>query len=77
MNTGGPAERGYLGLSQVTVPFNGPICKIPTSQEEVRIVDLDMSVLDEAENTYKIRADLAREDWHYYDYRHRGDKTKP
>jgi hypothetical protein len=33
------------------------------------IVDLDLDVLEIAEKNYKVRADLAREDWHY-SYRH-------
>jgi len=33
------------------------------------IVDLDMEILEQAEENYKVRADLARHDWHY-DYRH-------
>ncbi len=33
------------------------------------IVDLDMEILREAEDNYKVREDLASDDWHY-DYRH-------
>jgi hypothetical protein len=29
------------------------------------VVDLDLGVLDIAEDNYKVRADLARDDWHY------------
>ncbi|KAI9793069.1 MAG: hypothetical protein M1816_000967 [Peltula sp. TS41687] len=72
---GGPESEGFMGLSQVTVPFIGPLCKMNAAEEGMRIVDLDMTILDEAENTYKIRADLARDDWHY-DYQHGGDKTR-
>lgn len=68
-NAGGPESKGYIGLSQVTVPFIGPICKMDTPDEDMRLVDLDMTILDEAEDNYKIRADIAREDWHY-DYKH-------
>ena len=32
------------------------------------VVDLDLTILDEAEANYKVRADLAKHDWHY-DYR--------
>jgi hypothetical protein len=32
------------------------------------VVDLDLSILDVAEENYKVREDLARDDWHY-DYR--------
>ena len=37
------------------------------------VVDVDMGILEEAEECYGIRGDLARDDWHY-DYRH---DTKP
>ncbi|KAI9815922.1 MAG: hypothetical protein M1826_001915 [Phylliscum demangeonii] len=66
VNTAGPAAEDYLGLSQVTVPFLGPIGRIDGCAEEMRLVDLDMSILDEAEETYRVRADLASEDWHYH-----------
>lgn len=32
-------------------------------------VDLDLEILKIAEANYKIREDIARDDWHY-DYRH-------
>jgi hypothetical protein len=32
------------------------------------VVDLDMRLIDAAEEHYKVRDDLARSDWHY-DYR--------
>ncbi|KAI9732675.1 MAG: hypothetical protein M1834_004012 [Cirrosporium novae-zelandiae] len=71
VNAAGPAEKGYLGLSQVAVPFIGALPgKLSTSDEGMSIVDLDMNILDEAEENYKIREDLAREDWHYV-YRHK------
>lgn len=37
------------------------------------VVDLDLGILEIAEENYKVREDLARHDWHY-DYRH--DKRK-
>jgi len=72
-NAGGPPGRGYAGLSQVTVPFIGPLVRLGSGEEGVAIVDLDTTVLDEAEDNYKVRADLAREDWHY-DYSRGGSK---
>lgn len=33
------------------------------------VVDLDMQILEDAEENYKVRTDLASEGWHY-DYRH-------
>ena len=33
------------------------------------VVDVDMQILEDAEDNYKVRSDIARDDWHY-DYRH-------
>lgn len=33
------------------------------------VVDMDMAIVEDAEETYQVRADLARSDWHY-EYRH-------
>lgn len=68
-NAGGPPGRGYAGLSQVTMPFVGPIVKLGNCQEGMAVVDVDMQVVEDAEDNYGVRADLAREGWHY-DYRH-------
>lgn len=65
-NAGGPKEEGYVGLSSVTMPITGTL---PGSFEDgepgVRVVEVDMKLLDIAENNYKIREDLKRDDWHY------------
>jgi len=74
-NAGGPPGRGYAGLSQVTIPFVGPITRLGSSAEGMSVVDLDLGVLDVAEDNYKVREDLARHDWHY-DYRHDRRKEK-
>ena len=68
-NAGGPPGRGYAGLSQVTVPFVGALSKLGGAAEGMCVVDIDMQILEDAEDNYKVRADLARDDWHY-DYRH-------
>ena len=68
-NAGGPVEKGFAGLSQITVPFIGPLAKLEGSEEGMAVADLDMSVVEEAERCYKVRGDLEREDWHY-EYRH-------
>ncbi|KAF2425310.1 carbon-nitrogen hydrolase [Tothia fuscella] len=68
-NTGGPPGEGYAGLSQVTIPFVGPIIKLNSGAEGMAIADLDLAVLDIAEENYKVRHDIGREDWHYT-YRH-------
>ncbi|EDU51245.1 carbon-nitrogen family protein [Pyrenophora tritici-repentis] len=75
-NAGGPAGEGYAGLSQVTVPFVGALAKLGGAAEGMSVVDIDMQVLEDAEANYQVRADLARDDWHY-DYRHaRGEAEK-
>lgn len=79
-NAGGPPGRGYAGLSQVVVPFTGPLVRMGSCAEGMSVVDVDMQILEDAEENYKVRADLARDDWHY-DYRHsdarqNGDGTK-
>lgn len=68
-NAGGPPGRGYAGLSQVTAPFVGALTRMGSSAEGMNVVDLDMQMLEDAEANYKVRADLASEDWHY-EYRH-------
>lgn len=68
-NAGGPPGHGYAGLSQVTVPYIGPLTRLGSCAEGMSVVDLDLGILEDAEETYKVRADLARDDWHY-DYRH-------
>lgn len=65
-NAGGPKEEGYLGLSSVSMPIVG---QLPNSFEDAepgfRVIETDMKLLDIAEANYKIREDLARDDWHY------------
>jgi predicted amidohydrolase len=68
-NAGGPPGEGYAGLSQVTVPFVGALTKLGSSAEGMSVVDVDMQILEDAESCYRVRSDLASEDWHY-DYRH-------
>jgi hypothetical protein len=52
----------------VTVPFVGPLARLGASPEGMLVVDLDMSIVEAAEDHYKVREDMARENWHY-DYR--------
>lgn len=66
-NGAGPGE-DFLGLSQVTMPLVGPIAKMG-NEEGVRVVDMDLGILDVAERNYKVRQDLKKDDWHYV-YRH-------
>ena len=78
VNAGGPHStttsnrtNPYSGLSRVTVPFVGELGDETknSSEEGMSIVELDMEILEEAEKQYKVREDIAREDWHYV-YRH-------
>jgi predicted amidohydrolase len=71
-NAGGPASKGYAGLSQICVPYAGPIAKMDNSAVGTAIADVDMQIVEDAEENYQVRADLARLDWHY-DYRHSKD----
>jgi predicted amidohydrolase len=64
-NAGGPPGRNYCGLSQVTAPYTGPLCRLGSSTEGMAVCDLDMQILEDAEDNYSIRSDLARPDWHY------------
>lgn len=74
-NVGGPPGMGYAGLSQVTVPYCGAITKLSSHAEGMSVVDIDMEILEEAEANYGVRADLARDDWHYL-YRHNSQKLE-
>ena len=53
----------------MTLPFVGPIVRLGNCSEGMAVVDVDMQIVEDAEENYGIRADLAREGWHY-DYRH-------
>jgi predicted amidohydrolase len=63
-NSGGPPDV-YVGLSQVAVPFVGPIAAVKNSSEGMIIADIDLKVLELAEVNYKVREDISRVDWHY------------
>ena len=75
VNAGGPkgATRPgtFAGLSRIAMPFIGArgAETLDTGEEGMSVVDIDMELLEEAEKHYKVREDLAREDWHYV-YRH-------
>jgi predicted amidohydrolase len=66
VNAGGRKEEGYLGLSQVALPFVGKTKgSFEGPEEGVKVVEVDMNILEEAESNYKVREDMGREDWHY------------
>lgn len=64
-NVGGPSSEGFAGLSQVAVPFLGCLENFENSDEGMKLVTVDMDILDEAEEQYKVRQDIATSDWHY------------
>ncbi|CZT07561.1 related to NIT3 Nitrilase [Rhynchosporium agropyri] len=72
-NAGGPKgedgrERGsWAGGSQVALPFRGAVGKLGW-EEGMSVVDVDMEILEQAEDNYKVRQDLASEGWHYEDF---------
>ena len=71
VNTGAPEGRDtddhgveFTGVSQVGMPFLGGVGKLGKG-EGVSLVDVDMAVLETAENVYKVREDMKKEGWHY------------
>lgn len=65
-NVGGPEEEGFMGLSSVVLPIVGRVKgSLTTADEGVAIVDVDMNVLEVAEQNYKIREDLCKKTFHY------------
>lgn len=63
-NSGGPSDV-YVGLSQVVVPFLGPIDAMKDSSEGLLLADIDLEVLKAAEVNYKVREDTRGVRWHY------------
>ena len=57
-NAGGKRENGFLGRSAVAMPFCGALTRFDEPDERMEIVDVDLSVLKEAEANYKVRARL-------------------
>ncbi|KAL0937197.1 carbon-nitrogen hydrolase [Colletotrichum truncatum] len=65
-NATGPPNEGFFGCSQVTMPIVGTVPgSFSDAEEGMRIIDVDMRLVDIAEQNYQIRQDLARTDWHY------------
>jgi len=72
----GKVEGGtFAGLSQVTVPFKGALGKLG-EEEGMSVVEVDMQILEDAEENYKVREDMGRENWHYEYSLTRDVKTK-
>ncbi|KYK55082.1 hypothetical protein DCS_07043 [Drechmeria coniospora] len=70
-------DRGneYVGLSQVAMPLQGALGKLKAG-EGMSIVDVDLGVLDVAEDVYKVRQDMAKAAWHYARTRSAPGNTK-
>lgn len=64
-NIGGPEVAGDLGLSQVMMPFSGSVGKALGGGEGFDVIDVDMAELEEAEEFYGIRKDIAGDSWRY------------
>lgn len=65
-NVGGPTSDGFMGLSQVALPIIGTADgSFTDAMEGMRVVDVDLTLLDVAEENYKIREDLAQPGFHY------------
>lgn len=64
-NAGGASSDGFVGCSQVTVPFLGCVGRVESSEEALKVIDVDMNLVDESESVYKIREDMASPCWHY------------
>jgi predicted amidohydrolase len=64
-NAGGPPGRNYCGLSQINIPYAGPLVRLGTSAEGMAVATLDLAVLEDAEENYAIRSDLTDPSWHY------------
>lgn len=59
-NCGGDPMSGYMGGSGVWVPLRGNIGGIPGPGAGLRIMEIDMNVLQDTQKVYKIRDDYAR-----------------
>ena len=72
VNTGAPKGQvkddatglEFVGLSHVAMPFHGALGKLGTG-EDVSIVNVALDNLNVAEEVYKVREDMKREEWHY------------
>lgn len=49
-----------MGLSQITVPYVGPLCKLCDATEGMAIADVDAQIMEDAEENYGLRKDLEK-----------------
>ncbi|PUU81228.1 carbon-nitrogen hydrolase [Tuber borchii] len=64
-NAGGPEGSVFAGLSQIAMPIMGDIAKAEGAHEQMVIGEVDMEILQDAEESYKVREDISRPDFHY------------
>jgi predicted amidohydrolase len=60
----GNMHADFRGCSQVAVPFKGSLGQLG-AEEGMSVVEVDMQILEDAEENYKVREDMGREGWHY------------
>lgn len=64
-NAGDTENDKNLGQSQVVMPFSGSVETPLGGEEAVKIFDLDMDEIGDAEDYYKIREDMTADYWRY------------
>jgi predicted amidohydrolase len=62
---GGKVKLKNVGLSQVSMPFLGSVGTPLGGGEGMAVVDLDLGILEEAEDYYGIRAEMTGASWRY------------
>lgn len=62
-NAAGEDEK-WLGMSRVAMPVVGTVGTMG-HEEGALVVEVDLGVLDVAEECYGVRGDLTLEGWHY------------
>lgn len=50
----------YVGLSQITLPYVGQLCKLYDSTEGMAIADVDAQIMEDAEENYGLQKDLEK-----------------
>ena len=54
------ATEHLIGHSQITVPFRGVVQRLEHNREAMFIQHIDSAILTDAENVYRIKADLVQ-----------------
>ncbi|KAF7555383.1 hypothetical protein G7Z17_g2214 [Cylindrodendrum hubeiense] len=63
-NTGGPADEGHFGCSQITLPFKGPLVKM-NGDEGISVTAIEFNtIIEDAEDVWNIRADINSPGWY-------------